>query len=196
MTSVFLSASLPTVVHADVALPPPPPKKSSVDLPPPPPKSGGSGGVDLPPPPPKKKGAGETSSKGSSDGGGGSGGSSGGSGRSSERTTGLVLLITGGAITVTGTVMVLLGAGLKPKGNTGGKNTGLLVAGGVTSGVGLVVAAVGLVMILNSNNGRLPPLRSLELDHPAVRTPTWASAPMPGFSNDAPGFVLPLGGTF
>lgn len=107
-----------------------------------------------------------------------------------------MLLITGGAVTVTGTVMLLLGAGLKPNGKSGGSNTGLLVAGGVTTGVGLTVAAIGLVILLDSNNGRLPSVRSLQLDHPAVRTPTWASLPMPGHDAAPTPFMLPLGGTF
>jgi len=155
--------------------------------------------VDLPPPPPKKKGSGEGSgAKGGASEGGGSSGSSGGGGggggRSSERTTGLVLLITGGAVTVTGTVMLLLGAGLKPNGKTGGSNTGLLVAGGVTTGVGLTIAAIGLVVLLDSNNGRLPPIKSLATDHPALRMPTWSALAPP--SPAGPTFMLPLGGTF
>jgi hypothetical protein len=196
VTSSILASSMPTIAWADVALPPPPPKKSTPDLPPPPTKSTGST-PDLPPPP-KKKSTGEGSapkkSEGSSDGGGSSSGSSGA--KSPERTTAIVLLVTGGVVTVGGTTMLLLGAGLKPSGKkVGGSNSGLLVAGGVTAAVGLTVATIGLVLLLKSNNGQLPPLKSLALDHPAVRTATWESVPT-GPTAGENAFMVPWTATF
>lgn len=106
-----------------------------------------------------------------------------------------MLLITGGVVTLTGTTMLLLGAGLKPNGKQGGQNTGLLVAGGVTTAVGLGVATIGLVLLLKTNNGQLPPLKSLATDHPAMRTPTWVSPSLDAASGGG-GFLVPWGGTF
>jgi len=77
-------------------------------------------------------------------------------------------------VVVGGTTMLLVGAGVRPDGKAKGGQTGLLVAGAVTTTVGLGVAAIGLVLLLRSNNGHLPPLRSLTSDaHPAMRSPAW-----------------------
>ena len=194
LTSSILAASMPTIAWADVALPPPPPKKSTPDLPPPPAKPTGSS-PDLPPPP-KKKSTGEGSATKKSEGSADSGSSGSSGGKSPERTTAIVLLVTGGVVTVAGTTMLLLGAGLKPSGKkVGGSNGGLLVAGGVTTAVGLTVATIGLVLLLKSNNGQLPPLKSLALDHPAVRTATWESVPT-GPTAGGSAFIVPWTATF
>ena len=172
-------------------MPPPPPKKKQPGENPPPKKSDGAG----------ESGSGGTGNGSSS---GASGASHAGaapvaSGKSQARTTAIVVLATGGVITVVGTTMILLGVGAKPSGKQGGSNTGLVVAGGATTVVGLTVATVGLVLLLKSNNGQLPPLKSLTADHPAVRMPAWESTavgvgPVP--DPRATGFVLPWQGTF
>jgi hypothetical protein len=173
LSSAIVAASFPAgTAWADVALPPPKASSGSPALPPP------------PPPPPKKKAAPAKSeakepakpAPASSSGGGG-----GGSPRSSDRTTAIVLLAVGGVVVVGGTTMLLVGAGVRPDGKTKGGQTGLLVAGAVTTTIGLGVAAIGLVLLLRSNNGRMPPLRSLTSDaHPAMRAPAWlAEAPAP-----------------
>lgn len=205
LTTSIVALSLPA--RADVSLPPPPTKKSTPDLPPPPPPKGsGSGGTpDLPPPPPPQgsgsngNGSASGKKKGDSKRSDDSGGSS--SGSSKERTTGIVLLATGGAVTLVGTTLLLVGAGVTPKGKTSGSNTGMLVAGGVTTGVGLTVAAIGLVLLLNSNNGQLPSFRSLELQHPAQPRPAWESASLstPGpvaSPAQQPAFIVPWTATF
>ncbi len=104
-------------------------------------------------------------------------------------------------MTLVGTTLLLVGAGVTPKGKTTGSNTGTIVAGGVTTGVGLTVAAIGLVMLLNSNNGQLPSFRSLELQHPAQPRPAWESAslsiPGPvGSPAQQPTFIVPWTATF
>jgi len=193
LSSAIVAASFPGTAWADVALPPP---KAS---------AGASPSLP-PPPPPKKKAPAKAEAKepsreapaSSKSGGGGGGG--GASSRSSDRTTAIVLLAVGGVVVVGGTTMLLVGAGVRPDGKAKGGQTGLLVAGAVTTTIGLGVAAIGLVLLLRSNNGRMPPLRSLTSDaHPAMRAPAWlAEAPAPlTLPMTAPPLTLPLAsGTF
>ena len=191
LSSAVVAASFPAgPAWADVALPPPKPA------------SGGSPSLP-PPPPPKRKAPAKSEAKepareapaSSKSGGGGGGG--GASSRSSDRTTAIVLLAVGGVVAVGGTTMLLVGAGVRPDGKTKGGQTSLLVAGAVTTTIGLGVAAIGLVLLLRSNNGRMPPIKSLTSDaHPAMRAPAWLGEAPATPAATSP-FTLPLAsGTF
>lgn len=182
-----------------------PARTAWADVPLPPPKSA-SGSPTLPPPPPPKKKAtpakAETKepkeSKEPAQSGASSGGGGGGGGSSSNRTTAIVLLVVGGVVVVGGTTMLLVGSGVRPDGKSKGAQSDLLVPGAITTTVGLAVAVIGLVLLLRSNNGRLPPLRSLTSEaHPAMRAPTWlAELPSPLTAPLAPTTVPLMSGTF
>ncbi len=172
-----MATTCPGAAWADVALPPPPKKTPSGATP------------TLPPPPAKKKPDTPAKAAPSEAPASTSGTTASSSGTRSDRTTAIVLLVVGGVVTLAGTSMMLFGAGVRPDGKKGGGASDLLVPGAITTSVGLGVGVVGLVLLLRSNNGRLPPLKSLAQDHPASRAPTWSSDTGPTLGG---GLALPL----
>ncbi|MBL0195552.1 MAG: hypothetical protein IPQ09_15245 [Myxococcales bacterium] len=83
-----------------------------------------------------------------------------------------MLLVAGGVVVVGGTTMLLVGAGVRPDGKAKGGQTGLLVAGAVTTTVGLGVAAIGLVLLLRSEQRPPAPAEVLTSDaHPPCARP-------------------------